>query len=148
MKHIFSILLGAPLLGACTHLLESDTVGPEVFGTWSGQGRFLDRDLAAEYGSFPVDLEIHPDRSVSGHVGAATLGQAEVKRRPEDFLIDGTLSGQIFERSPLPGEAQNCVVLLLAPPGDSATEADLHLKSRRSFDPRMRVCDVKLVRVP
>lgn len=146
MGRVICGLLVAVLLGSCSHLRESDVVGPEIRGTWSGEGRFLDRELAKEYGTFPVGIDVHADNSVSGTVGKATLSAGVVKRRPEDFLIEGRLEGAVFESGSLPAEKKDSVVLILAPPENAATTGDIHLKSGRSFDVRMRVCGVKLAR--
>jgi hypothetical protein len=89
MKRIIVILLlTLPLFAACAHLEESNEVNPIVHGTWIGNGRFYDRHLNDEYGKLWVQIEIHPDNSVSGTVGGATLAKGTVTSRPNDFLIE------------------------------------------------------------
>jgi hypothetical protein len=145
MKTVICALLAAALLGSCSSKFrESDEVGPEIRGTWSGEGRFLDRDLNEEYGRFPVRIEIHEDNSVTGTLGSATLTEAVVKSRPEDFLIDGELEGAVFAEGSLPGEKKDCVVFLLTPPAEAATAGNIHLKTNHTFDVKMRVCGVEL----
>ena len=148
MKKTACVLLGAALLASCSHLEESDEVGPEIRGSWTGQGRFLDRDLAGEYGEFSVSIEIHPDNSVTGTVGAATLTDAVVRSRPEDFLIEGELEGAVFREGSLPGEKKDCVVFILAPPDGAVTGGNIHLKTNLTFDVKMRVGGLELARAP
>ena len=147
MKRIIVILLlTLPLLAACAHLEESDEVDPIVHGIWIGKGRFYDQHLDAEYGKVRVEIEIHPDNSVSGTVGGAFLERGAIKSRPNDFLIEAELIGKVFDAGSLPGEKKDTVVFILKPPGDAGTDGDFHLKTNVVFDFTMRAGELKLAR--
>jgi len=148
MKTTICTLLAGALLASCSHLQDSADVGPEIRGAWAGEGRFLDRDLNAEYGTFPVVIEVHPDDSVTGTVGVAEVTDGVVKSRPEDFLIEAGLAGPVFPEGSLPRQHKDCVVFLLEPPVDRASTGNLHLKTNHAFDFSMRVCAVELTRQP
>ena len=139
MKKIIVLLLAIPLFMGCVHLRQSDDVDPIVQGAWMGEGHFFDRDLNQEYGNFVVTIEIHPDNSVSGTVGGASLMGGVVKSRPNDFLIEAELTGQVFDAGTLPGLKKDNVVLILNPPGAERTEGNIHLKTNPIFDFSMRV---------
>jgi hypothetical protein len=139
MKKIIVLLLAIPMLMACAHLRESDDVDPIVQGTWIGEGHFYDRDLKQEYGNFAVTIEIHPDNSVSGDVGGASLAGGVIKSRPNDFLIESELTGPVVDQGTLPGLKKDTVVFILKPPGDVGTEGNIHLKTNLIFDFSMRV---------
>lgn len=139
MKRIIVLLLTIPLFVGCVHLRQSDDVDPIVQGAWMGEGHFFDRDLNQEYGNFAVTLEIHPDNSVSGTVGGASLVGGVVKSRPNDFLIEAELTGQVFDAGTLPGLKKDNVVFILNPPGAEGTEGNIHLKTNPLFDFSMRV---------
>jgi hypothetical protein len=93
-----------------------------------------------------VEIEIHPDNSVSGTVGGATLAKGTVTSRPDDFLIEAELTGKIFDAGSLPGERKDTVVFILQPPGDTHTDGDFHLKTNLVFDFTMRAGELKLAR--
>jgi len=144
MKKILALLLTVPLFMACAHLRESDDVDPIVQGAWVGEGRFYDRDLKQEYGNFAVAIEIHPDNSVSGNVGGASLAAGVIKSRPNDFVIEADLTGPVFDQGTMPGLKKDTVVFILKPPGDAGTEGNIHLKTNLFFDFSMRVGGVDL----
>ena len=146
MKKIIVLLLTVPLFMACAHLKESDDVDPIVHGTWVGKGRFYDRSVNGEYGKFEVTMEIHPDNTVSGSVGGASLADGVIKSRPGDFLIEAELIGQVFDTGSLPGEKKDTVVFILKPPGDAGTDGDFHLKTNLLFDFSMRAGALDLSR--
>jgi hypothetical protein len=142
------ILLTAAIVlpTACSHLRESDEIDPIVHGSWTGEGRFYDRDLNQEYGKFPVAFEIDPDGSVRGHVGEATLTDGVVKSRPEDFLVEARLNGSVFGDGSLPDEHKDRVVFILEPPDGAAMNGDFHLKTNFAFDISMRAGALTLER--
>ena len=132
----------------CAHLRESDDIDPIIHGTWAGEGRFYDRDLNAEYGTFAVAFEVHPDGTVRGTVGRARLTDGVIKSRPEDFLVEATLTGAVFEDGSLPDEHKDRVVFILEPPEGAAadTRGDFHLKTNLTFDVSMRAGALTLTR--
>lgn len=148
MKLALLLLLCLPPLTACTHLRESDEVDPRVLGAWGGEGRFLDRDLHEEYGTFPIALEIRADRSVAGTVGQAGVVDGVIVGRPEDFVVDARLGGPVFTEGTLPGLEKDCVVFLLQPQGADEMGGNVHLKTNQTFDLGMRVCGLELKRAP
>ncbi len=145
-KILVCALIGAALLGCCLVSTKSGPSAPELRGTWTGEARFLDRDLAKEYGSFAVDIEVHADDSVSGTLGSAALTDAVALGRAEDFVIKGGLKGHVFEGGTMLDEENDCVVFILSPPAGVATAGNIHLKSNPIFDANMRVCGVELTR--
>ena len=149
MRTMIILLLAImPLFLACTHLREFDSVDPIIHGAWVGEGRFYDRDLKQEYGKFSVSLEIHPDNSVSGTVGDATLAEGVIKSRPNDFLIEAKLTGPVFKAGSLADEKKDCVIFILEPPEGEFTKGDFHLKTNLTFDFTMRAGAVTLSRSP
>ena len=146
MKPMILLLLTVPLMLSCAHLRESDEVDPSIHGTWAGEGRFYDRDLKAEYGTVALTLEIHPDNSVRGSMGGATLVEGVIKSRPGDFLIEGALTGQVFDAGSFPEEEKDNLVIILKPPESETTTGDFHLKTNLAFDFSMRAGAVTLSR--
>lgn len=143
------LLLTAALAGACSNVPGGPDGHPApdpVRGTWTGTVRFLDRDLAAEHGEFPLLLEVHEDGSVTGTVGSARLRAAALESRRDDYRVAARLDGAVFEQGTLAGEDKDCVVLLLQPDDTAHLEGNLHLKTNFTFDPRMRVCGLSLAR--
>lgn len=146
MYKIVALLLTVSLLPACAHLRESDRVDPVIRGSWAGKACFLDRHLHREYGGFSVALEIHPDNSVTGSVGAATLLGGVVTRRRDDYLIRARLEGPVFAAGSFLGEDKDCVVFILEPPQRTGTKGNVHLKTNYAFDFNMRVGGLALSR--
>ena len=148
IKIALSLALAVPLMltVGCAHLAESDVVDPAVHGAWAGEGRFYDRDLNEEYGAFAVAFEIHPDGTVSGTVGNATMTDGVIKSGPEDFLIEAALIGTVVANGSLPDEHTDNVVFILEPPGADATNGDFHLKTNLAFDFSMRAGALTLTR--
>jgi hypothetical protein len=146
MKLVLAALLTTLGLSSCSHLRESDPIDPGIRGLWSGEGRFLDRDLNEEYGRFPIALEIGADNSVVGTVGVASLTDAVLRSRPDDPVIDGRLDGPVFREGTFPGLDKDCTVFLLQPKGDGAMGGNVHLKTNHTFDFGMRVCGLELTR--
>jgi len=146
MMRMIVLLLTLPIFLACAHLQESDDVDPIVHGSWVGEGRFYDRHLNEEYGKVPLTIEIHPDNSVSGTVGGAVLVEGVIKSRPNDFLIEADLIGQVFDAGSLPGEKKDTVVFILMPPGDASTDGNFHLKTNLTLDFSMRAGELRLSR--
>ncbi len=148
MKHLAIMLLIVGLLPGCSHLSESHDVDPAVHGAWAGEGRFYDRDLAQEYGTYPVAIEVHADDTVTGSVGAARLLEGSIVSRPEDHLVRARLTGAVFAEGSLPGEDRDCVVLILQTTDGAVTGGNIHLKTNFTFDFAMRVGEVALSRAP
>jgi len=148
MKKIAILVLLAVAVGCCFLPQERKSAAPSLAGRWSGAATFLDRELASEYGEFPVSIEVHADDSVTGAVGAAQLTEALASEREDDFVVEGLLQGQVFESGSLPSQGKNHVVFVLSPPVEGAIDGNLHLKSNGVFDFTMRVCGLKLARVP
>jgi hypothetical protein len=111
-----------------------------------GEGRFYDRHLNQEYGKFSVALEIHPDNSVSGTVGGATLVEGVIRSRPNDFLIEAKLTGLVFQAGSLPDEKKDWLVFILEPPESAIAKGDFHLKTNLTFDFNMRAGELTLSR--
>lgn len=145
-KTMILLLMLVPFFTSCAHLAESDDVDPVIHGSWVGEGRFYDRDLKAEYGTVPVTLEIASDNTVSGMVGHAAVTAGVIKSRPQDFLIEAALEGDVFESGTLPGEDKDSLVVILQAPEGAATDGDFHLKTNLAFDFGMRAGAVKLAR--
>jgi hypothetical protein len=143
---LLPLLLTAALAGACSNVPESQPASEPMLGTWTGSGRFLDRELAAEHGEFPMMLEVHEDGSVTGTVGSARLQAAALESRPGDYRVAARLDGAVFEAGTFAGEDKDCVVLLLQPDDTARLEGNVHLKTNITFDPRMRVGGLSLAR--
>ena len=145
---ILALAIPLTTILGCAHLRESDDIDPIIHGTWAGEGRFYDRDLNEEYGTFTVAFEVHPDGTVSGTVGSANLTGGVIKSRPEDFLVEAELAGNVFEDGSLPEEHKDRVVFILEPPGAAAagTNGDFHLKTNLAFDVTMRAGALTLTR--
>jgi hypothetical protein len=143
---MIALLLAASLLAGCAHLRESDVVDPVIHGEWTGQGRFYDRDLNAEYGKFPLAIEVHPDNTVTGTVGGAKLADGVIKSRRDDFLIEAKLTGEVLESGSLPDENKDSLVLIVSPPDGDKADGDFHLKTNLTFDFSMRAGEMTLTR--
>ena len=136
-KGLVLLMMVVPAL-ACAGIKESNEVDPIMLGAWAGQGRFFDEGLAKEYGDFPIAIRIHPDHSVSGTIGGATLTDGVITSRPDDFQIRGHLSGEVFDRGSLPAEKKDCAAFVVHRPHDSTIEGEIHLKTNLLFDIAMR----------
>lgn len=145
-KPLLLVLIVASLIGCC--LVPSKSVPPAAttLGVWSGQARFLDRDLAAEYGPFAVELEIGPDGLASGTIGSASLSAALASERGDELIVEGSLEGDVFATGSLPAQGKSLAVLILSKPSDGRTSGNLHLKSNGFFDFTLRVCALELGR--
>jgi hypothetical protein len=126
------------------------TPSPAPFvGRWSGEAPFLDRDLAAEYTAFPVELEVRPDGTLSGSLGGARLAEVELYAWEEHGLeVHARIDGSIFPEGSLSSRDKDCVVLLLPTEHDGTLSGNLHLKSNFAFDLSMHVCGLELTRAP
>ena len=146
LKKGMILLFAAALLSGCAHLRESDTVDTIIHGKWEGEAKFYDRDLNEEYGKYAMTIQIHPDNSVSGKVGSASIEDGVIKSRPNDFLIEGKLIGNVLETGSLPEENKDSLVLIIQPPDNGSAEGDFHLKTNLFFDFAMRAGEMKLSR--
>lgn len=148
-KLLFALAILSVLVGCCL-VSTRPTASPTPFvGRWSGEAPFLDRDLAAEYTAFPVELEVRPDGTLSGSLGGARLAEVELYAWEEHGLeIHARIEGSIFTEGSLPSRGKDCVVLLLPPQHDGVLSGNLHLKSNFAFDLSMKVCGLELVRAP
>jgi hypothetical protein len=146
MKRMIILLLAIPLLVGCTHLRESDTVDPVIHGKWAGQAKFYDRELNEEYGEYSMTIEIHPDNSVSGTVGSAGLEDGVIKSRPNDFLIEANLIGDVMDSGSIPGESKDSLVLIINAPDNGSAAGDFHLKTNLFLDFSMRAGELNLSR--
>lgn len=137
----------AGMLASCSHQRVLPEVDPMIRGNWTGEGWFLDVKLDREYGRFPAIITIHPDNTVSGSVGAASIKEGAVKQRTSDFLVQGRLTGPVFERGTLPAEGKDRVVILIQlDKNGSFKDGNIHLKTNFTFDFTMRVGGLTLTR--
>lgn len=144
---IFATILGVSLL-ACNHLKKLETVDSEIYGSWAGHSQFLDVALHQEYGTFPVVVEVRSDNTVTGTVGVASITDAKVVQRSNDYLIRGRLKGSVFKQGSLPREHKDCVIMLIELENGNFKDGNLHLKTNFTFDFSMRVCGLTLDRIP
>lgn len=91
--------------------------------------------------------EIDTANTVRGTVGSATVTDGVIKSRPQDFLIEAALTGDVFETGSLPDEDKDTLVVILQSPDGAGTDGDFHLKTNLTFDFGMRAGEVSLTRV-
>lgn len=116
-------------------------------GSWAGTARFLDRDLAVEYGALAVELECGADGALAGSLGGVALRELQAFAFESGGLeLRATLAGDIVTSGSLAPQDQHRVVLLLQPERDGFIDGNLHLKSNFAFDLSMRVCALELRR--
>ncbi len=141
-----ALIIVATALGCC--LVSPKLVPPAagLVGAWKGESTFLDRDLAAEYGAFPVAVEIAADGSATGSIGSARLAEALVREREGEFVVEGRLDGDVFPTGSLPAQGKSLFVMILGAPVDAHASGNLHLKSNGVFDFTLRVCGLELAK--
>ncbi len=97
-------LWGAMLLTQ-NHVHADDSVAlPAMVGQWEGNARNI--VIWCQQTNLPVAVNIHPDGTVTGKVGDATLGKARLKKNrgwlgrklnwKTDYIIVGDLQGAIL----------------------------------------------------
>ena len=143
---IAALVLVATALGCCLVSPKPAPPAAALVGVWKGESTFLDRDLAAEYGAFPVAVEIAADGSAKGSIGSAKLAEAVVREREGEFLVEGRLDGDVFASGSLPAQEKSLFVLILTAPVDAHASGNLHLKSNGIFDFTLRVCGLELAK--
>lgn len=143
-KLLVALALLLATIGCCAVSTKRAPPSPALLGAWSGEARFLDRDLASEYGTFAVELELAPDGSATGTVGAATLVDGRVTERETEFLVEARLEGDVFATGSLPPQEKTHAALVLALPKEGRALGNLHLKSNPVFDFTLRVCALEL----
>jgi hypothetical protein len=140
-------LLAAVAVGCC--LVRPLPAPPlaSFAGRWKGEARFLDRELATEYGALPVSLELGADGALAGSLGEVALGELQAFAFEFGGLeMRAKLAGNVLTTGSLAPQGQHCVVLLLHPEHAGQIEGNLHLKSNFAFDVSMRVCALELRR--
>lgn len=141
-------LLGL-LLVSCGLQGAEPGVDSKIRGQWVGEGWFLDVKLDREYGRFPLVITIHPDNTVDGNVGAARVMEGVVRERTSDFVVQGRLTGPVFEQGSLPAEDKDCLIILIElDENGSFKDGNIHLKTNFRFDLTMRVGGLTLARSP
>ena len=148
-KFLLAIAFLSVLVGCCLVSTRPAASPAPFVGRWSGEAPFLDRDLAAEYERFPVELEVRSDGTLSGTLGAARVADVELYAWEERGLeVHARIEGSIFAEGSLSSRDKDCVVLLLPPEQEGALSGNLHLKSNFTFDLSMLVCGLELTRGP
>lgn len=116
-------------------------------GRWKGEVRFLERELAADYGTLPIELELGVDGELAGSLSGVVLGDLQAFAFESGGLeLHATLEGDVVTSGSLAPQEQHCVVLLLHPEHEGRIEGNLHLKSNFAFDLSMHVCALELQR--
>jgi hypothetical protein len=138
------------LVLALTTLLPARTtpqplVSAGLVGRWAGSGTFFNRDLHAKVGPVPFVAEFATESAGTGRVGQAILQDVRVVRSKRDYVeVRAKLSGFI---GPDPALAKDRLVLVITKLDATTMQAEIHLKSNFTFDPRMREGRVTLARV-
>jgi hypothetical protein len=141
----------ALLLVAFAPLLppQSETqarVPARLVGRWTGTGTFFDRDLHANVGPISFVAEFESDSTGTGRVGQATLQGMRVVRTTQDYVeVRAKLSAFIGRD---PALAKDRLVLVITKLDQTTIQAEFHLKSNFTYDPRMREGRVTLTRTP
>lgn len=141
-----ALVLVATALGCCLVSPKPSPPSAGLVGAWRGESTFLDRDLAAEYGAFPVEVAIAADGSATGSIGAARLVEAFVREREGEFVVEGRLDSDVFPTGSLPAQGKSLFVMILPAPVDAHASGNLHLKSNCVFDFTLRVCALELTK--
>jgi len=119
---------------------------PYLIGKWTGEGRFLDRDLDKEIGIIKIEIEIKEDNTIHGKIGEAKLVNTRIAEAKYGFEIRGKLDSKLKNGNDL---KKNHLIILLVLPEENrkdvtTSDANFHLKSNYTFDFSMRVGDVIL----
>ena len=117
----------------------------KLVGRWSGQGMFFNAELQKKVDSLPFVIEIGPDRSGSGQVGAATLQDVRVKPTRDYIEVRAKLARPVAAD---PALAKDRLVLVVTSLSDTTVEAEFHLKTNFVYDLNMREGRVVLTRIP
>lgn len=140
---LLSLLALATLLPARSRSQALDPA--KIVGRWSGTGSFFNADLQKQAGSVPFVTEFRADRSGTGRVGEATLQVVRVTPARDRIEVRAKLTGFIGTDPML---AKDRLVFVITRVEDSTIQAEFHLKSNFTFDPRMREGRVVLTRMP
>jgi hypothetical protein len=138
-----------PLLLAFTTLFPARTTSQALAPTglvsrWTGSGSFFNRDLRAKVDPVPFVAEFTAKGAGTGRVGQAILQDARVVRSTRDYVeVRAKLSGFIGLD---PALAKDRLVLVITKLEATTIQAEFHLKSNFTFDPRMREGRVTLTR--
>ena len=139
-----------PFLLAFTTLFPARTTSQPLapsglVGRWAGSGTFFNRDLHAKVGPVPFVAEFTTESAGTGRVGQAVLQDVRVVRSMRDYVeVRAKLSGFIGQD---PALAKDRLVLVITKLDATTIQAEFHLKSNFTFDPRMREGRVTLRRV-
>ncbi len=148
MNRMACLVLVIPLLTSCSHSSALLRVDPVIRGNWNGEGWFLDVKLDREYGRFPVAITVHPDNTVHGNLGAASIKEGTIEQTTSHFEVRGRLIGPVFEKGSLPAEGKDCVIMLIQLENGSFKDGNIHLKTNFTFDFTMRVGGLTLTKSP
>lgn len=121
---------------------------PYLVGTWSGQGRLMDRDRDRAYGPMQVAVVISPRGLLTARIGEAELTDVEIETAKFGFLVSGKLLAPVKAGKQL--QKPWAYILMVFPEENPeqahSLESNFHLKSNRVFDFSMYVGGVRLER--
>lgn len=142
----------APLAGLVMGLLSAAfAIAQPVFsvqdltGDWTGSIQFFDLALADRVGTLPITLSFAPPGARSGapsgppsgtgRLGAATVQVTQARAHRDRLEVVGTLDTAPHRNNAL---AKKHLVVLITRVTPTQLTGEVHLKSNRVFDPRMR----------
>jgi hypothetical protein len=140
-----------PLVLAFTTLFPARTTSQALapsglVGRWTGSGTFFNRDFHTKVGPVPFVAEFATASAGTGRVGEAILQDVRVVRSTRDYVeVRAKLSGFIGQDPAL--AKKDRLVLVITKLDATTIQAEFHLKSNFTFDPRMREGRVTLTRV-
>jgi hypothetical protein len=139
---VLTLLASATLFPACGASQALDAT--RLVGRWAGSGSFFNVDLQKKVGPLPFVAEFRADRSGAGRVGKAILHDVHIASTRDHLEVRAKLAGSIGAD---PALAKDHLVLLVTMVDDSTIQAEFHLKSNFTYDPRMREGRVVLTRI-
>jgi hypothetical protein len=147
-----SLMLAFIFLISCEDQSQNNkeviNTNPFLIGSWTGEGRFLDVDLANDLGMVFIKTEIKENGKIIGSIGDADLIRTKIRVAKFGFEIRGELSSKINRNSSF--DKDHLIILLVLPEENRSeiisSEANFHLKSNYTFDAGMRVGSVILLK--
>jgi hypothetical protein len=89
MKTILSIVLVSMifLVSSCSQKVYISS--SNIYGNWTGTGKFNNTKIRADVGEVIIDIEIHEDNTVTGTIGDATIIKSRIVRHVTSKEKDG-----------------------------------------------------------
>jgi hypothetical protein len=150
LKIVFLLILALSCTGRQEKNEKLIAANPYLTGTWTGEGRFYNTSLNADFGPVTFEIIIKEDNTISGKIGEARLTKTSIRKASFGFEIRGILDAKLKKDKDL--ERKHLIILLVMPEDsrDSVrySDANFHLKNNYFFDFAMRVGEVGLKKEP